>query len=163
MQNISFQILVVAQFTLDCRKTTSKLVAEYEEDMRNLPSDCCDTFRFRMELAEIASIDEKSVLLCVRYNVNRNDYWDKNDNLNYHMGVARVVKESMELPPDFHDDVGPLSSDTCVLHPASKPSNGHSNPSLSDSLVFSRRNSDGRNLTSFVTTCDLSENHPTHL
>lgn len=46
VQNISFQILVVAHFTLDCCKTTLELVAGYKEHMQNLPSDGCDTFRF---------------------------------------------------------------------------------------------------------------------
>jgi hypothetical protein len=129
VQNISFQKLVVAHFTLDCWKTTSELVAAYKEDMRNLPSDGCDKFSFRMDLAEIANIDEKSLLLCVRYNVNGNDYWDNNDNMNYHIEFARVVEESMGPPPDFHDSAGPLSPGPCILNTASKSSNGRLFPS----------------------------------
>jgi hypothetical protein len=125
VQNISFQKLVVAHFTLDCWKTTSELVAEYKKDTRNLLSDDCDRFSFRMDLAEIADIDEKSLLLCVRYNVNGNGYWDNNDDLNYHIEFTRVSEGSMRPPPDFHLDAGPLSPSPCILHPTSKSSRSH--------------------------------------
>jgi hypothetical protein len=106
--------------------------------MRNLPSDGCDRFSFWIGLAEIVNIDEKHLLLCVRYNVNGNDYWDNNDNMNYHIEFARVVKESMGPPPDFHDGAGPLSPGPCILHTASKSSNGRCLPPATDNKLSAR-------------------------
>jgi hypothetical protein len=106
--------------------------------MRNLPSDGCDKFSFRMDLADIANIDEKSLLLCVRYNVNGNDYWDNNDNMKYHIEFARVVEESMGPPPDFHDGAGPLSPGPCILHTASKSSNGRCFLQATDNKLSAR-------------------------
>jgi hypothetical protein len=132
VQNISFQKLVVAHFTLDCWKTTSELVADYKEDFRNLSGDGCDRFSFRMDLAEIADIDEKSLLLCVRYNVNENDYWDNNGDMNYRIEFARVSEESMRPPSDFHHGAGLLSPGPYTLHPASKSSHDRYLPKVTN-------------------------------
>jgi hypothetical protein len=85
VQNMSFQKLVVAHFTLDCWKTTSELVAQYAKDIQGLSSAGYDRFTFRMELSDIADIDKKSLLLCVRYNVNGKDHWDNNNSMDYNI------------------------------------------------------------------------------
>jgi hypothetical protein len=85
VQNMSFQKLVVAHFTLDCWKTTSELVAQYAKDIQGLSSGGYDRFTFRMELSDIADIDKKSLLLCVRYNVNGKDHWDNNNGMDYNI------------------------------------------------------------------------------
>jgi hypothetical protein len=74
----------------------------------------------------------------VRYNVNGNEYWDNNDNMNYHIKFARVVKESMGPPLDFHDGAGPLSPGPCILHPASKSSHGRCLPPATDNKLSAR-------------------------
>ncbi|KAK0941024.1 hypothetical protein LTR29_007442 [Friedmanniomyces endolithicus] len=83
VQNISFHKLVIARFTLDYWKTTSEIVAEYNNDPRSPPMDGCDRFSFSIKLTDMANIDTKTLLLCVRYAVNDRDYWDNNNGLNY--------------------------------------------------------------------------------
>lgn len=98
VQNISFQKLVVARFTLDYWKTTSEVVAEFNNDPRSQVNDGCDRFIFHIKLSDQANIDSKTLLLCVRYNVGGQEYWDNNDNTNYQIdfskGLTKVPKSS---------------------------------------------------------------------
>lgn len=98
VQNISFQKLVVARFTLDYWKTTSEVVAEFNSDPRSQVNDGCDRFIFHIKLSDQANIDSKTLLLCVRYNVGGQEFWDNNDNTNYQIdfskGVNKIPKSS---------------------------------------------------------------------
>ena len=93
VQNISFHKLVVARFTLDYWKTTSEVVAEYNNDPKNKNADGCDRFNFHIKLSDQANVDNKTILLCVRYNVGGQEYWDNNDNANYQIDFSSVVKK----------------------------------------------------------------------
>jgi hypothetical protein len=93
VQNISFHKLVVTRFTLDYWKTTSEVVAEYNNDPRSPPSDGCDRFNFHIKLSDAANIDTKTLLLCVRYNVNGQEYWDNNGGINYQIDFSKTVKK----------------------------------------------------------------------
>ena len=97
VQNLSFQKLVVARFTLDHWKTTSEVTAEYNNDPQQT-SDGCDKFNFNIKLSDSANIESKTMLLCVRYNVNGTDYWDNNDNRNYQIDFTKSVKKSKNQP-----------------------------------------------------------------
>lgn len=92
VQNISFHKLVVARFTLDYWKTTSEVVAEYQNDPRHPHRDGCDRFNFHIKLSDQANIDTKTLLLCVRYNVGGQDFWDNNDDINYHIDFIKAEK-----------------------------------------------------------------------
>lgn len=94
VQNIAFGKLVVARFTLDYWKTTSEVVAEYNNDIRSPPTDGCDRFNFHIKLSDQANIDNKTLLLCVRYNVNGQEFWDNNDNTNYQIDFTRAEQKS---------------------------------------------------------------------
>ncbi len=96
VQNISFHKLVIARFTMDYWKTTSEVVAEYNNDPRNPSTDGCDRFNFHIKLSDQANIDNKTVLLCVRYSVNGRDFWDNNNNMNYQIDFTKVVKKSQK-------------------------------------------------------------------
>lgn len=97
VQNLSFQKLVVARFTLDHWKTTSEVVAEYNNDLQQ-SSDGCDKFNFHIKLSDSSNIESKTLLLCVRYNVNGTDFWDNNDDRNYQIDFTRVNKKSKNQP-----------------------------------------------------------------
>lgn len=94
VQNISFHKLVVARFTLDYWKTTSEVVAEYNNDPKNPGVDGCDRFNFHIKLSDQANVDNKTILLCVRYNVGSQEFWDNNDNMNYQVDFTNVVKKT---------------------------------------------------------------------
>ncbi|TKA65948.1 hypothetical protein B0A49_11143, partial [Cryomyces minteri] len=84
VQNLSFQKIVIARFTLDYWKTTSEVVAEYNNDVRKKEAnDGLDRFNFNIKLADLANLETKTMLLCVRYNVNGQDYWDNNEDTNF--------------------------------------------------------------------------------
>ena len=93
VQNISFHKLVVARFTLDYWKTTSEVVAEYNNDPKNQHPDGCDRFNFHIKLSDQANIDNKTLLLCVRYNVGGQEYWDNNDNSNYQVDFSSATRK----------------------------------------------------------------------
>jgi len=87
VHNISFQKLVVARFTLDYWKTTSEVVAEYSNASHN---DGLDRFNFYIRLADQANIASKTMLLCVRYNVGGQEFWDNNYNSNYQIDFSET-------------------------------------------------------------------------
>lgn len=98
VQNISFQKLVVARFTLDHWKTTSEVAAEYNNDPTHPPTDGCDRFNFNIKLSDSANIESKTMLLCVRYNVGGQDFWDNNNDGNYQIDFIKAVRKSKTLP-----------------------------------------------------------------
>ncbi|PSN74822.1 protein phosphatase regulator [Corynespora cassiicola Philippines] len=92
--NISFQKLVVCRFTLDYWKTTSEVVAEFNHDVRKKQKDDgYDRFNFNIKLADQANLESKTLLLCVRYNVNGQEFWDNNGSMNYQVDFIKKTKQ----------------------------------------------------------------------
>ncbi|EXJ90750.1 hypothetical protein A1O1_03854 [Capronia coronata CBS 617.96] len=93
VQNLAFNKLVIARFTFDYWKTTSEVVADYNNDVRrkNNP-DGLDRFNFTIRLADQANLENKTLFFCVRYTVNGQDYWDNNDSFNYQVDFAKKPK-----------------------------------------------------------------------
>jgi len=88
--NLSFHKLVVARFTLDYWKTTSEVVAEYSNDIRRKPTeDGYDRFNFSIKLEDQANLENKTMFFCVRYNVNGQEFWDSNNNINFQIDFAK--------------------------------------------------------------------------
>ena len=95
--NMCYQKLVMARFTFDYWKTTSEVAAEYTHDVwMHKRTDNYDRFTFNIRLSEQANLEKKTLLLCVRYNVNGQDYWDNNQNLNYQVGFIKSVDLSKQ-------------------------------------------------------------------
>jgi hypothetical protein len=91
--NIAFHKLVVARFTLDFWKTTSEVVAEYNHDVRKKQaSDGYDRFNFNIKLADLANLESKTLFICVRYNVNGQEFWDNNNSMNYQVDFVKKPK-----------------------------------------------------------------------
>lgn len=91
--NISFHKRVVARFTLDYWKTTSEVVAEYNNDVRRKQTtDGYDRFNFTIKLADQANLENKTMSFCVRYNVNGQEFWDNNDSINFQVDFTKKVK-----------------------------------------------------------------------
>lgn len=88
--NLAFHKAVVARFTLDYWKTTSEVVAEYNNDVRKKQSnDGNDRFNFNIKLADQAHLETKTLLLCVRYNVNGQEFWDNNNSMNFQVDFIK--------------------------------------------------------------------------
>ncbi|UPX21337.1 uncharacterized protein EKO05_0011524 [Ascochyta rabiei] len=95
--NISFQKLVVARFTLDYWKTTSEVVAEFNHDVRKKQADDgYDRFNFNIKLADQANLESKTLLLCVRYQTNGQEFWDNNHSMNYQVDFIKKAKQQQQ-------------------------------------------------------------------
>jgi hypothetical protein len=93
--NIAFHKFVVARFTLDYWKTTSEVVAEFNQDVRKKQKDDgYDRFNFNIKLADQANLESKTLLLCVRYQVNGQEFWDNNNSMNYQVDFAKKTKQA---------------------------------------------------------------------
>ncbi|OJD23449.1 hypothetical protein ACJ73_05198 [Blastomyces percursus] len=91
--NISFQKHVVARFTSDYWKTTSEVVAEYNNDVRRKQAtDGYDRFNFTINLRDMGNLESKRMFICIRYNVNGLEFWDNNSLMNYHIDFFKKPK-----------------------------------------------------------------------
>lgn len=96
--NLSFHKQVTARFTLDYWRTTSEVVGEYNNDLRQRPrDDGYDQFNFSIKLSDQAHLEIRTLLLCIRYNVGGQEYWDNNDDMNF---AVEFVKK--EKPTTIH-------------------------------------------------------------
>jgi hypothetical protein len=119
VQNISFQKLVVARFTLDYWKTTSEVVAEYSNASHN---DGLDRFNFYIRLADQANIASKTMLLCVRYNVGGQEFWDNNYNSNYQIDFSETK------PARTRPEKSSTSRPVAQLPKSAPPRSKHTSP-----------------------------------
>ena len=117
--NLAFHKLVVARFTLDFWKTTSEVVASYSNNVRKTnTTDSLDRFSFDIKLADQANLENKTMFFCVRYNVNGQEFWDSNGNVNYQVDFIKKA-----LPQNGKGG----------MQPASARPLARSRPSISDS------------------------------
>lgn len=92
VQNLAFHKLVVARFTFDYWKTTSEVVADFNNDVRKKYTDGCDRFSFNIQLADQANLENKTLFFCVKYETNGQQYWDNNNSVNYQVDFTKKPK-----------------------------------------------------------------------
>jgi len=143
VQNISFQKLVVARFTLDYWKTTSEVVAEYSNAIHN---DGCDRFTFTIRLVDQANIASKTMLLCVRYNVGGQEFWDNNYNSNYQIDFceskpAKPTRSAKPTTPTTNAAQRPATAPPRSRHNAPLP-RSKSHDSIDDDFISRMDNGD---------------------
>lgn len=91
--NLAFRKTVVARFTLDYWKTTSEVLAEYNNDVRRKrQADGYDRFNFNIRLADQANLEAKTMFFCVKYAVNGVEYWDNNNSTNFQVDFRKKAK-----------------------------------------------------------------------
>jgi hypothetical protein len=91
--NLAFHKTVVARFTLDYWKTTSEVLAEYNNDVRRKQHvDGYDRFNFNIKLADQANLEAKTMFFCVKYAVNGVEYWDNNNSTNFQVDFRKKAK-----------------------------------------------------------------------
>lgn len=91
LRNIAYVKTLVVRFTFDSWQTTSEVVGHYHDS----PSWDFDRFSFTIKLDDLlARIEEKTLVLAVRYSVAGQDFWDNNSGQNY------IVKFSVSTPRD---------------------------------------------------------------
>lgn len=95
--NIAFHKLVVARFTLDYWRTVSEVTAEYNHDVRRKQAhDGYDRFNFSIKLADQANLESKTMFICIRYNVQGQEFWDNNSAMNYQVDFVKKHKTGAE-------------------------------------------------------------------
>ncbi|KAI9773700.1 MAG: hypothetical protein M1839_002034 [Geoglossum umbratile] len=91
--NLAFNKHVVARFTLDYWKTTSEVIAEYNNDVRRKQQDDgYDRFNFNIKLEDQANLEKKTLFFCVRYNTMGKEFWDNNSSFNYQVDFRKKAK-----------------------------------------------------------------------
>ncbi|RMJ10333.1 hypothetical protein CDV36_010041 [Fusarium kuroshium] len=87
--NLAFEKSVICRFTLDYWTTTSETTAVH----------CCavpgqmgkyDRFIFSIRLTETVNIESKPIFLCIRYNVNGQEFWDNNLGTNFQDMIQNI-------------------------------------------------------------------------
>ena len=133
VRNLAFHKLVVVRFTLDYWKTTSEVVAEYTNDVRKkLAQDGLDRFTFSIKLEDQANLENKTMFFCIRYNVNGQDYWDNNNNLNYQIEFSKKFKQGSQSKSTRPLNALPRSKPTPTFSSASPSMRPRSMPSFDD-------------------------------
>lgn len=88
--NLAFQKQIVCRFTLDYWKTTSEVSAQWSHEIHTHETPMSfDRFTFSIKLADTANLESKTLLLCVRYLVNGQEYWDNNSNANFQVDFKK--------------------------------------------------------------------------
>lgn len=79
--NIAFEKRVSARFTVDDWQTVSEVIADYEWPKNN--TGAYDRFSFAIALPPPTEVHAMTMIVCIRYQVNGEEYWDNNSGKNY--------------------------------------------------------------------------------
>ena len=153
--NLSFQKNVAARFTFDYWKTVSEVTAEYTHDIRRKQAhDGFDRFAFSIKLADQANLENKTMFVCIRYNVDGKEYWDNNNAMNYQVDFLRILKSKPEqrAPQAAPRPALPRSKSSVSFHvnrPHSMPPSFDDFSNMDNYLTFGRSdNAKGKPLPS---------------
>lgn len=133
--NLAFNKSVTARFTLDYWKTTSEVNAEYSHDVRKVQADDGhDRFNFTIRLSDQANLESKTLLLCVRYNVNGQEYWDSNNGTNYQIDFVKKQVKKVKHVPQSTLGARPLNAIPRSRHSPPATARGRA-PSIDEDIV----------------------------
>lgn len=91
VRNLGFQKHVTVRFTFDWWQTTSEVSATHKDSIRG---GSFDRFQFSIQLCHMLErIEEKTLFMCTRYNVNGGEIWDSNHGQNYQVLFERKAKD----------------------------------------------------------------------
>lgn len=156
-RNIAFHKLVVARFTLDYWKTTSEVVADYDDGIRRrkTAADGYDRFLFNIKLEDQANLENKTLFFCVRYTVDGQEFWDNNNSFNYQVDFSKNAKTQTGKNGMQAKPINPLQrsqpSPTFSRRPRSMPVNPAENFST------------GFDFSSFPQPCTVAGDSPIRL
>ena len=128
--DLAFHKIVIARYTLDHWTTTSEVVAEYNDGVRQQKNaDGYDRFNFNLKLADQANLDAKTMFFCVKYFVNGKEYWDNNDSANFQINFRKKYKPQNEIKSMQGTGSRPVHLSLSRNHKYLSPiSAGHSSP-----------------------------------
>ncbi|KAL0577331.1 hypothetical protein V5O48_004655 [Marasmius crinis-equi] len=112
VKNLAYQKWVAARFTFDDWQTTSEVTAKYVESA----SGNVDIFTFVIKLNDmLPRLEEKTMMLAIRYSVTGREIWDNNGGKNYVIVFSRQSSPSPEKRRAVGDDSRPINGDISVL------------------------------------------------
>jgi hypothetical protein len=88
VSNIAFHKVVIVRYTLDNWVTSSDIDANFSTTDRFLGHDI---FEFNINLADRQNLNARTLMFCVRYSVNGEDYWDNNNSANFQVNFRKTV------------------------------------------------------------------------
>ena len=106
VRNIAFAKWVAIRFTFDSWQTTSEVTGRYVESINSE----FDKFSFTIRLYDLlARIEDKTLVMAIRYSVAGQDIWDNNNGQNY---MATFTMGKAEAAPTFsHQETSPDMAD----------------------------------------------------
>jgi hypothetical protein len=138
--NLAFQKHVAARFTLDYWRTTSEVGAVFCHDVRRKHAhDGYDRFSFDIKLDDQANLEHKTMFICIRYNVNGQEFWDNNHGMNYQIDFVKSPK-TVTKPSGGARPTLPRSRSFATSHstrPRSMPLSFDDFPELDKNVPFS--------------------------
>jgi hypothetical protein len=84
--NLAFHKNIICRFTLDGWKTTSEVTASHTGQIQGSNHE---RWTFTIRLSDMAHLETKTMYLCVRYNVNGQEYWDNNGGSNFKVSFQK--------------------------------------------------------------------------
>ncbi|KAK9427908.1 putative phosphatase regulatory subunit-domain-containing protein [Lipomyces doorenjongii] len=120
VKNLAFTKWVAAKFTVDYWKTVSEVGADFTDVLPGRlprPPQGYDRFTFSIKLQDFSKLEHKTLLFCVRYNVNGQEYWDSNNSHNYQVEFKRKLKRIFQQPTrayQMYDRYERRSSDSAI-------------------------------------------------
>lgn len=90
--NLAYNKIVITRFTVDYWKTTSEVVAEYNDDYQQKNADGYDRFDFNIKLADQGNLEAKTMFFYVKYVVNGQEYWDSNNSANFQIDFKKKYR-----------------------------------------------------------------------
>ena len=97
VRNIAFAKCVAIRFTFDSWQTTSEVTGRYVESINSE----FDKFNFTIRLYDLLTrIEDKTLVMAIRYSVAGQDIWDNNNGKNY---MATFTMSNAEVGSTFSD------------------------------------------------------------
>ncbi|WVQ77739.1 hypothetical protein IAR50_007429 [Cryptococcus sp. DSM 104548] len=120
-KNLSFQKWVAVRFTFDWWQTTSEVTGVFKESVKG---GQYDRFMFTIKLGDlIPKIEQKTLFLAARYNVDGREIWDSNGGQNYQVlftknrpvkQATKGARDAVQVQPGMGKAVGGKSSQWSV-------------------------------------------------
>jgi hypothetical protein len=125
--NLAFEKSVTARFTFDYWKTTSEIAAEYSTvKPQKGVSDGFDRFQFAIKLSDQANLQDKTLYICVRYNVGGQEHWDSNGGKNFQVDfIKKVGPKPWVRPPHLAAIPRSRHNSVALPRPKSFPAAGN--------------------------------------
>ncbi|TFK34880.1 putative phosphatase regulatory subunit-domain-containing protein [Crucibulum laeve] len=110
VRNLAYNKWVAIRFTFDSWQTTSEVTGKYSDSI----NEGFDRFTFAIKLNDLlARIDEKTLMLAVRYSIEGQEMWDNNNGQNYVANFSRVLPTRRRST--LSDDEASSASDVADL------------------------------------------------